>query len=572
LAQEQQQNNDTKPDSKANANKPTTQLKVDGDRGFDSSSEQSLLDSNKSFPTQFKAIDVSSSGVEKSMSARFNPIQRQENKTGLPDHLKSGMENISGHSMDDVKVHRNSAQPAQLNAHAFAQGTEIHLGSGQEKHLAHELGHVVQQKEGRVKATKQLKGKFQINDDSGLEKEADVLGNAAMQFKQTQTSSSPQLEGKNVNQTFQLSAENQEMKENSAERATSVEAVSSSNDNATESDGSFAKNTEILKKYGEICKFIPETLGRLTNILKQAEGEVLDPDLKKLIAIEITNIGSGIANILTAGASELITAPIGAVAGAAKSVVKNNINSKRYNSDGADTNGVLKESGKAAKDETLTALTSNTVDAGKEAAIGAAPDLLPKLDVHAISLGVSEETAKSVADSTPIVGGIIKIIGALYSLSTIQDQHVAITLNNSRSDLILMKVFIEGTIEQLDVMLSESKFQSTTTALKTTKKALVDLNVTFNDFDQKITKPLGKVDKAKNAGKFIANKLGGNKELKKKELLPNGRDRSAAFSNSKDQTSGVEENKEMMTSNMDKRENIGEDTPMKPGNLPNGRH
>jgi hypothetical protein len=35
--------------------------------------------------------------------------------------------------MDDVKVHYNSAKPAQLNAHAYAQGTDIHIASGQEK-------------------------------------------------------------------------------------------------------------------------------------------------------------------------------------------------------------------------------------------------------------------------------------------------------------------------------------------------------------------------------------------------------------------------------------------------------
>ena len=116
------------------------------------------------------------------MSSKQSPIvQREENKTGLPDDLKSGMESISGVSLNDVKVHRNSDKPAQLQAHAFAQGTDIHLGPGQDKHLPHELGHVVQQKEGRVKPTLQLKGKVNINDDSGLEKEADVLGQKAVQ-------------------------------------------------------------------------------------------------------------------------------------------------------------------------------------------------------------------------------------------------------------------------------------------------------------------------------------------------------------------------------------------------------
>jgi hypothetical protein len=103
-------------------------------------------------------------------------VQREENKTGLPDGLKSGMESISGLSLDDVKVYRNSDKPAQLQAYAYAQGTDIHLGPGQEKHLPHELGHVVQQKQGRVKATTQLKGKVSINDSKQLEKEADTMG------------------------------------------------------------------------------------------------------------------------------------------------------------------------------------------------------------------------------------------------------------------------------------------------------------------------------------------------------------------------------------------------------------
>ena len=37
--------------------------------------------------------------------------------------------------MDHVKVHYNSSQPAQLNALAYAQGSDIHIGPGQEKHL-----------------------------------------------------------------------------------------------------------------------------------------------------------------------------------------------------------------------------------------------------------------------------------------------------------------------------------------------------------------------------------------------------------------------------------------------------
>ena len=101
---------------------------------------------------------------------QHSPIQNKENRTGLPHKLKSGIENISGQSMDDVRVHYNSGEPSQLRAHAYARGTDIHLGTGQEKYLPHEAWHVVQQKQGRVKPTAQMKGKLHVNDDKGLEK------------------------------------------------------------------------------------------------------------------------------------------------------------------------------------------------------------------------------------------------------------------------------------------------------------------------------------------------------------------------------------------------------------------
>ncbi len=102
-------------------------------------------------------------------------IQNKENTTGLPDRLKAGIETLSGLSMDDVKVHYNSSNPPQVQALAYTQGTDIHVGSGQERHLPHEAWHVVQQKQGRVKPTLQAKG-VTINDDAKLEREADVMG------------------------------------------------------------------------------------------------------------------------------------------------------------------------------------------------------------------------------------------------------------------------------------------------------------------------------------------------------------------------------------------------------------
>jgi hypothetical protein len=93
--------------------------------------------------------------------------QLSKDSHSLPDNVKQGVESLSGISMDDVKVHYNSAKPAQLNAHAYAQGTDIHIASGQEKHLPHEAWHVVQQKQGRVQPTTMMKAKVPINDDQG---------------------------------------------------------------------------------------------------------------------------------------------------------------------------------------------------------------------------------------------------------------------------------------------------------------------------------------------------------------------------------------------------------------------
>jgi hypothetical protein len=117
------------------------------------------------------------------MAGGMPALQRKiekPNNTGLPNQLKAGIESLSGMSMNHVKVHYNSAQPAQLNAHAYAQGSDIHVAPGQEQHLPHEAWHVVQQAQGRVKPTMQMKSGVPVNDDVGLESEADVMGARAL--------------------------------------------------------------------------------------------------------------------------------------------------------------------------------------------------------------------------------------------------------------------------------------------------------------------------------------------------------------------------------------------------------
>ena len=73
---------------------------------------------------------------EKPLPEKFVPLQRQENKTGLPERLKLGIESLSGLDLSDVRVHRNSSKPAFLQALAYTQGTDIHVGPGHRRTYA----------------------------------------------------------------------------------------------------------------------------------------------------------------------------------------------------------------------------------------------------------------------------------------------------------------------------------------------------------------------------------------------------------------------------------------------------
>lgn len=156
--------------------------------GLFGSTSQRTVDEEEPLQGRFDAVQRMSPEEEEPLQGRFDSlpsVQREAgaaesgNRTGMPDHLKTGLERISGMDLSDVRVRANSSQPSQLNARAYAQGSDIHLGPGQERHLPHEAWHVVQQRQGRVQPTMQVAG-VQINDDAGLEQEADVMGQKAV--------------------------------------------------------------------------------------------------------------------------------------------------------------------------------------------------------------------------------------------------------------------------------------------------------------------------------------------------------------------------------------------------------
>jgi hypothetical protein len=104
------------------------------------------------------------------------------NNTGLPDHLKYGVEALSGVSLDGVNVHYNSSRPARFNASAYTQGRDIHIAPGQEQYVPHEAWHVTQQAQGRVLPAIHTKDGLSVSYNQRLEHEADVMGaRAAME-------------------------------------------------------------------------------------------------------------------------------------------------------------------------------------------------------------------------------------------------------------------------------------------------------------------------------------------------------------------------------------------------------
>lgn len=139
--------------------------------------------------TASSVLDASSQSeaLQRKADMASNAAQREEtprpNNTGMPDNLKSGIESLSGFSMDDVRVHYNSSKPATVQALAYTQGTDIHVAPGQEKNLPHEAWHVAQQMAGRVSPTTNING-MPVNDNAGLEHEADVMGEKAVQRKE----------------------------------------------------------------------------------------------------------------------------------------------------------------------------------------------------------------------------------------------------------------------------------------------------------------------------------------------------------------------------------------------------
>lgn len=160
------------------------------ERASATSSRTSVRATNAGTPRrpapQAMADDSPRQVAQRRQMTRLNAAnERASPRNGLPESLRSGMRALSGVDLGEVQVHYDSPKPAQLQAMAYAQGNDIHLGPGQQRHLAHEAWHLVQQRQGRVKPTAEASG-VAINDNPALELEADQMAERAARMKPAQ--------------------------------------------------------------------------------------------------------------------------------------------------------------------------------------------------------------------------------------------------------------------------------------------------------------------------------------------------------------------------------------------------
>jgi hypothetical protein len=112
-------------------------------------------------------------------------LQMKADPNKMPKNVQSKMEGAFNSDFSNVKIHQGS-KASEVGALAYAQGNDIHFAPGQydpgsksgQELLGHELTHVVQQRQGEVKPTTQVNG-LAVNDDPGLENEADQMGKRA---------------------------------------------------------------------------------------------------------------------------------------------------------------------------------------------------------------------------------------------------------------------------------------------------------------------------------------------------------------------------------------------------------
>jgi Domain of unknown function (DUF4157) len=193
---QQQNSNNNQSETQAKID-PVAQLKWNSqqvDQGWDVPA-QMFASEEEEEPVQGKAEEeelMQGKAEEEELQMKGGPVKGGSGtQTGMPDDVRGKMENSFGTDFSNVNIHQNSDKASNMGALAYTQGNDIAFSAGQyqpetsagQRLLGHELAHVVQQRQGRVKPDAEQKKGMNINSDTSLEIEADVMGEKAAQGK-----------------------------------------------------------------------------------------------------------------------------------------------------------------------------------------------------------------------------------------------------------------------------------------------------------------------------------------------------------------------------------------------------
>lgn len=161
--------NQKKTVSRANANQPFFQKKSEREPFFKpEGSENSFFSQEASF-------------FPPALTFNSKPIQKKEDD--FSEELQMKANSTFGEDFSNISIHKNSSKAKDLGALAFTQGENIHFSPGEfnpqsqkgQELIGHEVAHVQQQRQNRVKPTIQTKN-GNLSDSPLLENEADEKG------------------------------------------------------------------------------------------------------------------------------------------------------------------------------------------------------------------------------------------------------------------------------------------------------------------------------------------------------------------------------------------------------------
>jgi hypothetical protein len=215
----------------------------------------------------------------------------------------------------------------------------------------------------------------------------------------------------------------------------------------------------------------------LMNIVSKADANPMDT---VLLTAGVAKIGSGMANLLTLGASSMVTSPISVAASSVEAVQRNRLKREAQGRDQLTGSGLTRKTGKHT---------------GIESTKGAATYGLG-MGARAVAEQAGQVFAELAGSSIPIIGGLGQITLGIRSLIRANDLAVSIGLSRQMGDLKLVRNMIDGTLTSLLSMQHQVGRPETRGLLTDIIKGMMDLNKEVADLmvntlqaDQGVSRP-----------------------------------------------------------------------------------